>query len=91
VEYFDRKRRPRRRTGKHVDTDIFAVPHAVGQRVERERDIYRPQLGMRTGIITRRYEHRSRDGRWHYPEMYAVQWDGDAEEDGFLRHGLTPI
>lgn len=70
---------------------MFEKPHKVGQRVSREIDIYRPNLGEKTGTITRRYSEERQRPRRFYPEMYEVQWDDGKRDEGYLRHGITPI
>ena len=61
--------------------------HKIGDKVIREIDIYKPQLGIKRGIVIDRYSKTYPSGR-HYPELYTVEWEDNKIESGFLAHGI---
>ncbi len=64
----------------------------VGDRIQRRTDVYDDASAVRHGVVVFRYSiwDNAIDDFYHgdYPEVYAVQWDSDRFEKGFLPHGL---
>jgi hypothetical protein len=63
---------------------------SVGDRVQRQVNVYNSQSRLRRGTVVDRYSYRSMCCG-DYPELYAVEWDGDGVTSGYLPHGLQPL
>lgn len=73
-------------------SQIPNTPYSEGQRVSREKDIFKPEGGLKIGVVSRLYASEARhDRRFRYSEMYEVTWADGSVDSGYLRHGLTPI
>jgi len=68
--------------------------HSVGDRVCREKDVFKRNSGKKHGVVSRRYSEPrkviSKDVvLGPYPELYEVTWDDGTVEKGFLPHGIS--